>query len=187
MKLMVTLPGIGYTCDRPILYYAGRLAASMGYEVIRVGYSGFPMNLRGNAEGMRACLDSAEAQAGEALKAVDWHLYDDIVFTGKSIGTVVACRLAKRVGSRARCVLLTPLPQTFDTHLPEAVAFHGTADPWADTPTIRAACADKHVPLYITENANHSLETGDALKDIENLSSVMRTVRDFLSKGNIWQ
>lgn len=183
MKLMVMLPGIGYTCDRPLLYYTGRLAAAMGYEVVRVSYGGFPMNLRGNEAGLRDCLDSAEAQAREALKAVDWHQYDDIVFTGKSIGTVVACRLAQSIGAPSRCVLLTPLPHTFEGTVPQAVAFHGTADPWANTPTISAACIEKQVPLYITENANHSLETGDALRDIANLMSVVEKVKDFLSRG----
>ena len=184
MKLMVMLPGIGYTCDRPLLYYTGRLAASMGYEVIRVSYGGFPMNLRGNAAGLRACLDSAEAQAREALGQVDSRQYEEVVYTGKSIGTVVACRLARSIGAPARCVLLTPLPQTFDGPVSEAVAFHGTADPWAETPVIRAACAEKHIPLHITENANHSLETGDVLRDIANLSGVMEIVKTFLDRGN---
>ena len=184
---MVMLPGIGYTCDRSLMYYTGRLAAEMGYEIIRVNYGGFPRNLRGNAEGLRACLDSAEAQARALLAQVEWDRYDEIVFTGKSIGTAVACRLARTLGAPSRCVLLTPLPQTFDGPIPGAIAFHGTADPWADTPSIRAACAEAHTPLCITENANHSLETGDALRDIEILAEVIRTVRAFLANGNTCQ
>lgn len=42
MKLAVLFPGIGYTCDKPLLYYGAKLAKSYGYEVKRVEYGNFP-------------------------------------------------------------------------------------------------------------------------------------------------
>lgn len=32
-KIAVLFPGIGYTCDKPLLYYSAKLAAEKGYEV----------------------------------------------------------------------------------------------------------------------------------------------------------
>ena len=42
-KAAVLFPGIGYSVDRPLLYYSGKMALSRGYEVIRVPYTGFPL------------------------------------------------------------------------------------------------------------------------------------------------
>lgn len=30
-KIAVLFPGIGYTCDKPLLYYTGKLAVARGY------------------------------------------------------------------------------------------------------------------------------------------------------------
>ena len=32
MKLVVCFPGIGYHCDKPLLYYSRKLAAAAGYD-----------------------------------------------------------------------------------------------------------------------------------------------------------
>ena len=32
MKLVVCFPGIGYHCDKPLLYYSRKLAACAGYD-----------------------------------------------------------------------------------------------------------------------------------------------------------
>ena len=35
-KLAVIFPGIGYTADKPLLYYASRLARHYGYQILAV-------------------------------------------------------------------------------------------------------------------------------------------------------
>ena len=37
-KLAVIFPGIGYTADKPLLYYASRLARHYGYQILAVSY-----------------------------------------------------------------------------------------------------------------------------------------------------
>ena len=180
MKRAALFPGIGYTCVKPLLYYAGKLAATRGYEVIPVQYGGFPERVKGDAEKMRASFDIAFTQTEMILERVDWDACDDIVFIGKSIGTVAACRYAREHHIRARQVLFTPLAETFDYVGTDAVAFHGTADPWAETAAIRRACERLGIPLYLTSEANHSLETGDVRTDLETLASVMDVVGRFM-------
>ncbi len=182
MKLAVLFPGIGYTCARPLLYYAGKLAAERGYQILSVEYGELPRNVKGSPERMRLAFDIACERTEAALERVDWAAQEDVLFIGKSIGTAVATRYAARHGLNVRFVLLTPLAQTFDGMAGEAVAFHGTADPWADTGAIRAACEARGIPLYLTEGANHSLETGNVEADIETLSETMRVVRKFIGQ-----
>ena len=177
-NIAVLFPGLGYTCDRSLLYYSGKLMQSLGYEVIHLSYSGFPANVKNDAEGIRQCVAIALERVEEQLKEIDFRTYDDVIFVGKSIGTIVALQYAQNHGVDARYVLLTPLEQTFEEDN-QAIVFHGTADPWARTETIISACKSRSIPLYLTEGANHSLETGDVERDIDNLQQVMGQIREF--------
>ena len=178
-KIACLFPGIGYTCDKPLLYYSWKLLKGMGWEIVPVKYSGFPDKVKGNAEKMAMSAESALTQAEEALKTVDWSEYESILFVSKSLGTVVAGLYARNHQISCRHVLFTPVEATFETGIADAVVFHGTADPWADTEKIRKACEKAGFPLFVTENANHSLETGDVDEDIRNLRRVMRKVREY--------
>ena len=182
-RLAVLFPGIGYHCDKPLLYYSARLARSMGYEVLPVPYAGFPEKVRGDAKRMRESLEIAWSQAGELLAGVQWSAYGDILFIGKSIGTIVASRYAREMGLQARSVLLTPLAETFRFAGSDAIAFHGTADPWAETRAIVAACGEKGIPLWLTEGANHSLETGDVRHDLQTLAQTVDRIDAFIRRA----
>lgn len=180
MKLAILFPGIGYTNLKPLLYYTGRAAAEQGYKVIPVTYGAFPPNVKGDAEKMRICFESACGWAEDALKDVEWHDFDDILFIGKSIGTTVAAKYACEHHINARLVLLTPLAETFQFVMGEAVAFHGTADPWAVTDEIIRACEARNIPLHLTEGANHSLETGHVRADLATLARTVEAVGTFM-------
>ena len=182
-KLAVILPGIGYTCDRPLLYYGGKLAQGLGWEVVRVPYGGFPEKVRGDAEKMRQSAEMALAQTEEMLRDVDWKRYGQILFISKSVGTVVAAAYAHAHRLSCRHILFTPVEATFAVPVGNAIAFHGTADPWVATETLTRLCREADIPLYITENANHSLETGDVPLDIRNLQAVMARAEAFMRRG----
>ena len=178
--IAVILPGIGYTCDRPLLYYSGKLARSLGWETVPVPYGGFPPKIRGDRELLTQSAGIALSRTEQALKNIDWKRYARVCFISKSIGTAAAAAYAADRGIDCRHVLFTPLEETFTRPIRRAAAFHGTADPWADTARIGSLCREARIPLYITQNADHSLETGDIALDIRNLQTVMERVRAFL-------
>lgn len=62
-------------------------------------------------------------------------------------------------------------------------SFGVTADPWAETGSIIDACQEQEIPLYLTEGANHSLETGDVLKDVQILKETMSRIDTFMREG----
>ncbi len=181
-NIAVLFPGIGYTCDKPLLYYSGKLAQERGYEVVRVPYGNFPPGVKGDADKMYQCFLSAREQAEDLLADIDWSGYRDILFFSKSIGTSVALSYAAGHEINARQVLYTPLEETF--YLPikagQTIAFHGTGDPWARTEVIEKICKEKEIPLYLTKKANHSLERGEAMKDLKTIRKVMETVQEFV-------
>ena len=182
-KIACLFPGIGYTCDKPLLYYSWKLLKGLGWEIVPVPYTGFPSGVKGNAEKMRQCAHMALEQAEELLREIDWSRYTDILLIGKSVGTVVCAAYAQRHGLSCRQILFTPVEDVFRFAGHPAIAFHGTADPWADTKAIEKGCRKLGIPLYETENANHSLETGDVDRDIREMRKVMKTVMDFVTAG----
>ena len=179
-KIACLFPGIGYTCDKPLLYYSWKMLKGLGWDVVPVPYTGFPAGVKGNAEKMQQAAYMALEQAEEILKDIDWSLYSDILLIGKSIGTVVCAAYAQRHGLQCRQIFFTPVESTFQFAGREAIAFHGTADRWADTGTIENSCHRMGIPLYETEKANHSLETGDVDFDIKTIRKTMKTVRAYI-------
>lgn len=180
MNIAILLPGIGYTCDKPLLYYSGKLARSLGWEVLPVPYGGFPPKVQGDRDRLRESIGIALCQTEEKLQNVDWAQYTQVLFISKSIGTAVATAYASSHRIRCRHILFTPLEETFASPVTDAIAFHGTADPWAETERLRILCARAGIPLELTEQANHSLETGDVQRDLRNLEGVMERVEAYI-------
>lgn len=182
MKLAVIFPGIGYHADKPLLYFSKKLAQAYGYEIEEVPYGNFPANVKGSLEKMEAAFYGALSQTEELLKNVDFSKYDSLLFISKSIGTAVASAYAKEHELTAHHVYYTPVEQTFTFLQGDGVVFHGTKDPWVETTIVKKACEDKKLPLFITENANHSLETGDIFTDLENLKNIMEETGKYLER-----
>jgi len=193
-KIAVLVPGIGYTCDRPLLYFAGKLAQNSGYQIIRLGFRhlGGKKNLIGNEKKMKKVFEHALEQTDEQLDIDELTKAEEVFFISKSVGTVVAAayeaghrKKFAASGTDVRHIYFTPVAGTFAFMRPESgIAFHGTADPWVEHALVVNACREKNVPLYITDNANHSLETGDVMEDLETLRKTMQIVAAFINQDN---
>ena len=55
-KLAVIFPGIGYTADKPLLYFGRRIAVEYGYEIRIMDYKGFPPKVKGDRNRMEESL-----------------------------------------------------------------------------------------------------------------------------------
>ena len=70
MKLVVCFPGIGYHCDKPLLYYSRKLAACAGYDhTLLLQYTYHKDGLRGSPAALREAFDTLYAQAEAQLSA----------------------------------------------------------------------------------------------------------------------
>lgn len=182
MKLAVFFPGIGYHCDKPLLYYSGKIAGQYQYEQVRVSYTGLRrLCAEAFEEVLEEILEEALAQTERCLEGVEWNRYEDILFISKSIGTVVAAAYAGRHGIHCRNVYYTPLVQTFEHDPPPGIVFHGTDDLWAETERIKEKCREHNLPLHIIDNGNHSLEIKDNTgENISILMDVMKCTEDYI-------
>lgn len=185
-KLAIFFPGIGYHCDKPLLYYSRKLADEAGYKsILTLDYSlagsNITGNIRGDKEKMQQAFSYLYAQAAKQLSSVNWSDYDEIIFISKSIGTVIASAFAQQENISCRQILYTPLRETYDFHPQNAIAFLGTSDPWSNIEKVTDISGEQKIPLFLYPDANHSLETKDTLRNIKTLQDVMEETKRFLT------
>lgn len=180
-KLVVCFPGIGYHCDKPLLYYGRSLARELGYQDSRnISYTYTAGNIRGNEEKMKEAYEVLFSQAESGLADMKWSEYDDILFISKSIGTVIAASYAEKYRLKSvQHILYTPLAQTYLFAPDHAIAFIGTADPWSDADEVIRLSEANHIPMNVYEGCNHSLECDNTMKNIEILKDVMQKTMNF--------
>lgn len=181
-KLAVFFPGIGYTVDKPLMHYSRKIAALAGYDIKLLPYSGFPEKIRGNQARMQESFQIALKQSEEMLADVDLADYEELLFVGKSVGTIVAAEIASRTQKPVRFVLYTPLEETFGFPIGDAIVFTGGDDPWVgrENSRISELCREKGIPCTVIPYANHSLETKHVQADIAALQMVMKQTEDFI-------
>lgn len=180
-KIAVYFPGIGYHCDKPLLYYSRNIARELGYKNDRnLSYSYKAGNIRGNNEKMKEVYEALLLQAEAELADIVWSDYDDILFISKSVGTIIAASYAAKYNLKcARHILYTPVAQTYLFAPGNAIAFIGASDPWSNTDEIIRLSDENHIPLTVYDGCNHSLECNDTLKNLEILKDVMQRTMDF--------
>lgn len=181
-KIAVIFPGVGYHVDKPLLYYTRKLADQYGYEIACADYGKLPSGIKGDMKKMYAAYEQALAHVTEGLSDIDFHAYDYVLFISKSIGTAVAASYDAKYGTGAGHIYYTPVEASFQAIGTEGIVFHGTGDDWAKTEVISAECEKRGLPLYLTEHANHSMETGDALRDLEILKTIMEKTEQYIKE-----
>ena len=161
-KLAVIFPGIGYHCDKPLLYHAKKIAAAKGYEIREVPYTGFESGVKGNPDKMRRSFMKAMEQTEKILEEVRWESFGELLFTSKSIGTAIAAEFAHRHDLVTRNVYFTPVAATFTFHPQAGIVFHGTADPYVPLAyTQRADRVLADARTVIIEGAGHGFSGED--------------------------
>ena len=181
-KLAVIFPGVGYHVDKPLLYYSKKIASNNGYEIIEVLYGKFPKGVKGSEEKMKKAFLSAVEQAEEILADVDFDKWDDILFISKSVGTAVSSAYAQKHHLKTRNIYYTPVEASFQFMTQPGIVFTGTADTWVTHSAVKEGCERGKFPLYVIDEANHSLETGDTGRDLENLREIMRVTEEYIKE-----
>ncbi len=185
--IAVIFPGIGYHTDKPLLYYAKKLAKESGYDPVEVSYE-FPFKaseIKGNRDKMEEAFRLAVKQVETQLSSVKTDEYDRIIFIGKSIGTAVAAYYDKTHDINAGHVVFTPVPDTFAfLKKGSGIVFNGNSDPWCDTGLAEKKCRELEMDIFVVDRANHSLETGSVVTDVRNLADIMEKVTQYISSIN---
>ena len=185
-KIAVFFPGLGYHNDKPLLYYSRKIAISNDFQPININYNNIPKAIVGDENSIKSCFEILYLQAKEQLDKINFNEYNNIIFISKSIGTIIAKEYSIKNNINAHHILYTPLGYTFKVMNKEkekninSIAFTGTKDQWVGLNIVEMGCKEFSIPLYKYDDANHSIETGNTLKDIEYLTNIMSVSEKFI-------
>ncbi|GKU25171.1 hypothetical protein [Clostridium folliculivorans] len=174
-KIVVIFPGVNYSADCPLLYYAVFKFETRGYEKVAINYG----DLTNKYDSLAQLIQGIKSDVLLRLKDIDLSQYDDIVFVSKSMGTAVAGWIEEKLCIKARHIYLTPLNETLpyikkDKNIITVIA--GTKDKFLDTETLKEHCKKENIYLKLIEGAGHRLEVrGDMNKNIELLKEIVST------------
>ena len=166
-SLVVLFPGGNYGCDKPLLYYARKAAANLGFDVLNIAYS---KKLSAEDVGMES-LDIIADEVNCTIKSATLKEYDNIYFISKSIGTEIAGNISERLEyGNVKNLFLTPTRGSIKYILKsECMIVTGTKDKLFTDDCIDLIKKIKHVDLILVKGGNHSLEIEDNVEQSINI------------------
>jgi hypothetical protein len=175
-KLMVILPGRGYTVNHPVLSYLTFLGLENGYDVLPVTY-GFQITGDFKFEQAPLIQDDVRLTVEPVLAE---RQYQEVCVVGKSLGTPLALDLARTIQAEVISqILLTPVG---DAATPSddirTLAIIGTADPYYKP---GMAQSTENVTWRVFENLDHGLiDPDDWRYSLRALEAILTTCEGFL-------
>ena len=177
MKLLCLFPGIRYTCEQPLLYYAASFYHQKGYEILPILYDDRYKEMDAHKVDLSEQFEMLKPDILQSLKDIEWNQYDSIVFVSKSIGTVLACWYAQRMNLSVRQILFTPLEQTFD-YMNQNIEFVavGDSDSFMDANKLSIFCKEREISCEIYPGG-HRLETDDIQNNLDTLKDIFSKLK----------
>lgn len=177
-KLMVLLPGVRYTVDRPLMHYITQMAYEQGMDVLAVQYY---FNIT-QADFDWEHIATARQDALDAVNEVIGG-YQQVIFAAKSLGTPIAASILSTLKDdlHASAIMLTPVQHAVDLlppHIP-ALALIGTADRVYEPEMVKERDG---LRWLVYDGLNHSLEvSGDWEASVKLLSKILTETADFIA------
>lgn len=181
-SLVVIFPAENYNSDRPLLYYARKVALLEGHDVLCISYnrvltwkdtSSYTIDLEADSitDTVQKCLSKA---------------YKNIYFISKGIGTEVAGIVSYRLGyERIKNVFITPTK--FATkHIVNSIGLvvMGTNDDIFPEDCVTKVQENKNVEIISVNDADRHLENmKDISKTLEILGEMVRVYTNFLKNS----
>ena len=188
-QLAVLLPGLGYTLDMPLFYYAENLLLERGWDVLRVEYAyntrpEFQTLPKPERDQWLLADTTAAWRAGLSQRP-----YERVVLIGKSLGTLAMGHLLTMADPPPGmgAVWLTPLlsqrtaaPADSQYGGPSLFVI-GTADPHFDPVVLEQMQVATIGEAVVVRNADHGMDIpGDPIASVRALERVVEALGRFL-------
>jgi len=178
-KLMILLPGRGYTNDHPVMHYVAKLGMQHGYDVLGVQY-GFQVS---GADLTPDKLPLVQQDVWSTVKQALQRPYQRVVIVGKSMGTPLAVEVAKTLPpEKVSLILLTPIGDAMQDvgNLPTLTVI-GTSDAAYSAAEVKAFEGSATVTWRVFSGLGHSLElTDDWQGSLKALGEIIAACEAFL-------
>jgi predicted alpha/beta-fold hydrolase len=187
-RLAVLYPGMRYSCDRPLMYYATEILLNRGYDVLQMwsNYGTAEFDQLSQSEKTIQLISDGQAllKAGQQAGS-----YKQTLLCGKSLGTLTMAFILNQHQhlDQATTIWFTPL-----IHLPPVAQaiqeIHGPvfvagsqADPTFSAGSLDQIKSNPNVRVFATDGADHSLEIpADPNQSLQILTQVMAELSAFI-------
>jgi hypothetical protein len=189
--LAILFPGIGYTCQMPLLYYETRLFLSLGADVLWVEYAYNRADFKSLPDSEQKNWFNADVTAS-CKAGLEQRPYSKLTLSGKSLGTLALGHLltSEPSLSHAEAIWLTPLlkgeklREEIKKARQRSLLVIGTKDANYDAARLEEMKTLPHVRIVVLEGADHSLEVeGDVSNSIRIMDQVVQEIWRFVNPG----
>jgi hypothetical protein len=181
-SLLVIFPDEGYSSDRPLLYYARKVALLEGHDVICISYK---RQLTWRDMGL--CSIDLEADLViDIVKKCLSKVYKNIYFISKGIGTEVAGVVSDRLGyEKIKSIFITPTNYAAKHIInSKGLVVIGTNDDIFTQNSIDKIQECKNVEVISVKDADRYLEDSqDINKTLETLGEMISIYTSFLKSN----
>lgn len=180
-KLVVILPGIGYTIDRVTIEYSGELALSQNYDLMEIEY-GFQVARKGFdvKEEFNIIADETLELVKDALSLKE---YKEVIIIGKSIGTCVQNFLNEKIkGINIKNIYISPIDKTVGMGFKEgSLIITGSKDPLLSEENLQNIVDSKKYKVIVFNGANHALNIEkNPIGSLEIQIEIIKAIKTFI-------
>ncbi len=182
-KLVIVLPGAGYSTQAPLLHFTTGAFYNKGFDVLHINYSFSREELsslyeRDFAKHVQLAIDSA----------INDKKYSNYYIVAKSIGTKALSYLSDHtMFKEAKLIWLTPLLQNDAVYnamvksKQKGLCIFGGEDHFSFiVERFEKLKGNHHLTLKVVDGGNHSLELDEnPIKSIEILKSIISDINEF--------
>lgn len=174
--LAVVFPGKNYSAERSLLDYAAKLAREYGCDLLLLEY-GYQS---ARADFRREETDIVVEECRAAIASLPE--YDQLLFISKSLGTVIAGRVAAESGVQQKTshLYLTPIADTLPLiRQSQGSIIYGGSDPLFTEQHSAEISGLKNIRVYRIDDANHLLEVGSVNESLAVLLVIINFYHEF--------
>ena len=186
--LAFLLPGMRYTCDKPLLYFTTELLLAKGYDVLQLwaNYRDDSFEQLSQGEQTIRLISDGQALFNAGQK---FGKYEKTLLCGKSLGTLIMAFILnlEQDFPNLQTIWLSPLlnlPPVSESILKnQSPAFiaGSLSDLTFNSGPYDQIGSNTNITSFIIEKADHSLEVpGDTLQSVNILKQVIRKISEFV-------
>lgn len=177
--LVVEFPGANYGVDKPIFHYTRKALLNLGMDVLSLeyGYQAARQKLNFTDETIEHIINDLQ----KLFNQIELTKYKVIIFVSKSLGTLLAGKLADRLKLKVHQLFITPIKEAIPFVVDESCVITGTHDPLF-TESEREQISTKNIELHVIPNADHGLETKQIGESIEIMKNLQEIINGYIRK-----
>ncbi|MGZ9584478.1 alpha/beta hydrolase [Paenibacillus marinisediminis] len=178
-SLVVCFPGLSYSCDLPVLYYAAKSAMESNHDALLLEYGYQSARVSFNQDQLGQVIQECKEAILQTASS-----YEQLIFVSKSLGTLVA-------GEVAAAIDHVPVSHLFLTPINASVPYiqnnrgaviYGTKDDSFSEDSIRTIKGLQDIEVFPIREASHALEVDTVSHSLLVMREIVLIYNDFFQR-----